>query len=43
MTTEQAIQTVRMIIDGRQVDGADGRTFDVVEPHAGMTIAHVAD
>jgi len=43
MTTEQAIQAVRMIIDGRQVDGSDGRTFDVVEPHAGMTIAHVAE
>jgi acyl-CoA reductase-like NAD-dependent aldehyde dehydrogenase len=43
MTTDQAIPTVRMIIDGRPVDGEDGRTFDIVEPHAGTTIARVAE
>ncbi len=43
MTTDQTPPTVRMIIGGAQVDGADGRTFDVVEPHAGTTIARVAE
>ncbi|HEX9044769.1 MAG TPA: aldehyde dehydrogenase family protein [Candidatus Limnocylindrales bacterium] len=42
MTTEQAIQGVQMVIGGRQVDATDGRTFDVVEPHRGETIARVA-
>lgn len=31
----------RMVIDGSSVEAADGRTFDVVEPHAGATIATV--
>lgn len=43
MPTEQTPATVRMIIGGRQVDAAGGRTFDVVEPHAGATIARVAE
>src|SRR3954447_26265324 len=33
----------RMIIGGEQVEAADGRTFDVVEPHAGETIATVPE
>jgi len=33
--------TYQMVIGGELVDAADGRTFDVVEPHAGSTIAKV--
>jgi len=43
MTTEQATMAVRMIIGGRQVEAAGGRTFDVVEPHRGTTIARVPE
>ena len=43
MTTNQTPPTVHMIIGGAQVHGADGCTFDVVEPHAGTTIARVAE
>ena len=42
MTSEQAIRRIRMMVGGRQVDAADGATFDVVEPHRGRTIAQVA-
>jgi acyl-CoA reductase-like NAD-dependent aldehyde dehydrogenase len=33
----------RMVIGGEPVEAADGRTFDVVEPHAGETIAQVPE
>jgi acyl-CoA reductase-like NAD-dependent aldehyde dehydrogenase len=47
MTTEQrasapdavAPGAVRMIVGGEQVDAADGRTFDIVNPATGTTIA----
>jgi betaine-aldehyde dehydrogenase len=48
MTTEQttlaaaepaAPRTLRMVIGGRSVDAADGRTFDVVNPANGRVIA----
>ena len=32
-----------MVVGGDLVDAADGRTFDVVEPHAGETIAQVPE
>lgn len=38
MTTPQAF---RMVIGGELVDAASGQTFDVVEPHAGTTVAAV--
>ena len=42
MTTEPAAASApRMVIGGDLVDAADGRTFDVVEPHAGATVAAV--
>jgi acyl-CoA reductase-like NAD-dependent aldehyde dehydrogenase len=51
MTTEQrapeahgaeaAIRDVKMIIGGQQVDAADGRTFDVINPATGRLIARV--
>ncbi len=41
MATAQTPTTVRMVIGGRSVESADGRLFDVVEPHAGTTIARV--
>jgi acyl-CoA reductase-like NAD-dependent aldehyde dehydrogenase len=50
MTTQQAPtagmststpQVVRMIIGGQQVDAAEGRTFDVVNPADGMVFAKV--
>jgi betaine-aldehyde dehydrogenase len=31
----------RMVVGGELVDAADGRTFEVTEPHAGSLIAHV--
>ena len=45
MTTQQArpadaaTMAMRMVIGGELVEAADGRTFDVVEPHAGSTVA----
>jgi acyl-CoA reductase-like NAD-dependent aldehyde dehydrogenase len=45
MTTEQARPeaaapiATRMVIGGGLVDAADGRTFDVVEPHGGTVVA----
>ncbi len=35
------VATPRMVIGGQLVEAADGSTFDVVEPHAGATIARV--
>jgi len=34
-------QAFRMVIGGELVDAADGATFDVVEPHRGVTVAAV--
>ena len=43
MTTDQArpaaVAVTRMVIGGRPVDAADGRTFQVVEPHRGSVVA----
>ena len=43
MTTQPetaiAPTAVKMVIGGRQVDAADGRTFDVLEPATGRTMA----
>ena len=43
MTTDQArpaaVAATRMVIGGRPVDAADGRTFQVVEPHRGSVVA----
>jgi acyl-CoA reductase-like NAD-dependent aldehyde dehydrogenase len=48
MTTEQrapeapideALTTARMVIGGESVDAADGKTFEVVNPATGKTIA----
>ena len=43
MTADQArpmaVAVSRMVIGGRQADAADGRTFEVVEPHRGTVVA----
>ncbi len=47
MTTDQArdqarpaaVAVTRMVVGGRSVDAADGRTFQVVEPHRGAVVA----
>ena len=43
MTTERAepaaVAVTRMMIGGASVEAADGRTFDVVEPHRGTLVA----
>ena len=43
MTTETsapaAVNNVKMIIGGEQVDAADGQTFDVLNPATGEVIA----
>jgi betaine-aldehyde dehydrogenase len=45
MTTEQAgpgaVVATRMVIGGDLADAADGRTFEVVEPHRGSIVARV--
>ncbi len=44
MSTDQAAQPAiapRMVIGGNLVDAADGRTFEVVEPHRGSRVATV--
>ena len=43
MTTDHArpmaVAVTRMVVGGRSVDAADGRTFQVVEPHRGAVVA----
>ncbi|HEY4190817.1 MAG TPA: aldehyde dehydrogenase family protein [Candidatus Limnocylindrales bacterium] len=43
MTTDQArpasVAVTRMVIGGRPADAADGRTFQIVEPHRGSVVA----
>ena len=43
MTTDHArpmaVAVTRMVIGGRPADAADGRTFEVVEPHRGAVVA----
>jgi betaine-aldehyde dehydrogenase len=34
-----AVAVTRMVVGGRSVDAADGRTFEVVEPHRGTVVA----
>jgi betaine-aldehyde dehydrogenase len=44
MTTDQStgtVQQLKMVIGGRSVDAADGRTFDVVDPATGQVTAQV--
>jgi betaine-aldehyde dehydrogenase len=44
MSTDQAAAAVistRMVIGGDPAEAADGRTFEVVEPHRGMVVATV--
>jgi acyl-CoA reductase-like NAD-dependent aldehyde dehydrogenase len=36
-----APETYRMVVGGRPVEAADGRTFEVVEPHRGTVVASV--
>ncbi len=38
-TTPAAPTTARMVIGGRQVDAADGRTFEVIDPSTGQVMA----
>ena len=37
-----AVAVTRMVIGGRPADAADGRTFEVVEPHRGTVGRHVS-
>jgi acyl-CoA reductase-like NAD-dependent aldehyde dehydrogenase len=39
MTTEAAVDTVRMIIGGAHVDAAEGRTFEIINPATGAVVA----
>ncbi|HVW17620.1 MAG TPA: aldehyde dehydrogenase family protein [Solirubrobacteraceae bacterium] len=42
MSTDTALETRQMIIDGEHVDAADGRTFETFDPATGQAYAAVA-